>query len=147
LTGQPRAAILRCLATDSFRDSDGRTPLHYAALNADAQGLEDGLRAGINPDEADGEGFTALHFAAQNHSVAEARLLLEAGATVDQVNKFGNSPLFTAVFNSKGSGEMIVLLREWGADPFLVNNYGKTPLELARMIANFDTAQFFGDLA
>ncbi len=51
------------------------------------------------------------------------------------------------MFNSKGRGEMIELLREWGADPFLANNFGKTPLELSRMIANFDTAQFFGDLA
>lgn len=147
LTGQSRAGNLRSLATDSSRDSDGRTPLHLAALNADAQGLEEGLRAGIPPDDADREGFTALHFAAQNHSVTEARLLLEAGATVDQVNKCGNSPLITAVFNSKGRGEMILLLREWGADPFLANNYGRTPLELAGMIADVDVAQFFVDLS
>src|SRR4051812_48401577 len=36
-----------------------------------------------------------------------------------------------AVFNSRGEGRMIRLLREHGADPFLVNVHGQTPVGLA----------------
>jgi ankyrin repeat protein len=65
---------------------------------------------------------------------------------VDAVNSYGNTPLFTAVFNSRGLGELIKLLRHHGADPWHPNNTGQTPTGLARLIANYDVAQFFADL-
>jgi ankyrin repeat protein len=54
--------------------------------------------------------------------------------------------LFVAVFNSRGRGDLIALLREHGADPTAPNHSGQTPLGLARLIDNFDVAQFFADL-
>jgi hypothetical protein len=54
--------------------------------------------------------------------------------------------LGVAVFNSKGRGELIVLLRERGADAEAVNRYGQSPLGLARLIANYDVRQYFADL-
>lgn len=63
-------------------------------------------------------------------------LLLAAGAPVDAVNAHGNTPLWTAVFNSRGSGDIIHLLRQHGANPWLQNRAGKTPVDLARTIAN-----------
>ncbi|HZM82946.1 MAG TPA: ankyrin repeat domain-containing protein [Candidatus Limnocylindrales bacterium] len=62
------------------------------------------------------------------------------------MNKFGNTPLFVAVFNSQGRGDLIQLLRGAGADPFKQNSSGQTPVGLARLIANYDVAQFFVDL-
>ena len=51
-----------------------------------------------------------------------------------------------SVFNSRGNGKMIDLLREHGANPRSLNNSGKSPLELSRVIGNYDVAQFFEDL-
>lgn len=56
------------------------------------------------------------------------------------------TPLSTAVFNSRGNGGLIRLLRRHGADPWHPNNTGHTPVGAARLIANYDVAQFFEDL-
>lgn len=52
----------------------------------------------------------------------------------------------TAVFNCRGNGEIIELLRSHGADPFAQNAHGVSPVELARKIDNHDVRQFFADL-
>jgi uncharacterized protein len=124
----------------------GRSELHYAAVSgsgADAQALMD---AGQDPNLRDRNGFVPLHLAAQEWNVEVAHVLLNGGASVDAVNRFGNSPLFVAVFSSRGRGEMIDLLREFGADPLLENSSGQTPLGLSRLIANYNVARFFEDL-
>jgi uncharacterized protein len=104
------------------------------------------LDEGLDPDSADHGGLTPLHFAALRKAAAAAAVLLGAGASVDPVNSHGNTPLWDAVFSSKGDGQMIELLRTHGADPWHENNYGKSPVEIARTIGNFDVARFFADL-
>lgn len=128
------------------RDRQGRTALHVAAFRGDAAQVRRLLEQGFAPDVADHQGFTPLHLAAQEWREEAARALLDAGALVDPKNKVGNIPLFVAVFNSRGRGDLISLLRERGADPTLQNSHGKTPLSLARLIANYDVRQFFADL-
>ncbi len=128
-------------------DPAKRTPLHYAALEDDADAVETLLKCGADPNAADVQGFTPLHLAAQAYATASARLLLDAGADVNAQNLWGNGPLFVAVFNSQGRGEMISLLRDKGADARLANRSGQTPLGLARLIDNYDIAQFFEDEA
>ena len=128
-------------------DTAGGSDLHYAAVENDAAGAELALAHGADPNAADEQGFTPLHFAAQEGATDVARVLLDGGAEVDPVNIFGNTPLFTAVFNYRGDGSMIELLRKRGADPLRKNESGQTPLGLARLIANHDVARFFDDLA
>ena len=82
----------------------------------------------------------------QEWAVGAARELLGAGASVDSANASGNTPLFVAVFNSRGRGDPIELLREKGADALHANNSGQTPVGLARLIGNFDVAQYFTDI-
>jgi ankyrin repeat protein len=81
------------------------------------------------------QGFTHLHLAAQEGAVEAASPLLERGASVDRANVFGNTALFTAVYNRRGDGAVIELLRRDGADPRGANVIGRTPLGLARLIA------------
>jgi ankyrin repeat protein len=126
-------------------DREGRLPLHYAAMANDVAEVEARLAAGDDPDIGDRLGFTPLHLAAQEGSVDAARALLDRGSDVDRVNIFGNTPLFVAVFNSRGRGDLIELLKARGADPLALNNSGQTPVGLARLIGNFDVAQFFVD--
>ena len=101
---------------------------------------------GADPSAADRRGLTPLHFAGQEWAVEAARALLAAGAAVDAKDAYGNTPLHTAIFNSRGRGELIELLRQHGADPNHANHSGQTPLGLARLIGNFDVAQHFADL-
>jgi ankyrin repeat protein len=126
------------------RDATGRTALHYAATTNDRSAAH-ALIADEDTDlnVADPDGFTPLHFAAKAWSVEVARLLLEAGAEVDPVTNRGETPLYHAVFNSRGRGEMIELLLEHGADPERPNNSGQTPIGFARMITNYDLLEFF----
>jgi ankyrin repeat protein len=128
------------------RDRAGRTDLHYAALEDDSARAQALIAAGADLNVQDRGGFTPLHFAAQQYSVTVARLLLESGAKVDSVNRYGNTPLWTAVFDSKGRGGVIELLRGAGADPKHFNRAGQTPVGLARLIGNLDVAQFFVDV-
>ena len=127
-------------------DEYGRTLLHYAALNGDLVDTRRLLAGGANSSSADDNGWTPLHCAAQEGHCDIARVLLMAGAAVDAQDSHGNTPLFRAVFNSKGRGDFIQLLREHGADPFRQNRHGVSPVSLARTIANFDVAQFFIDV-
>jgi hypothetical protein len=50
-----------------------------------------------------------LLLAAQEGAILAAATLLAGGAQVDAVSGYRNMPLFTAVFNSGGRGELIQL--------------------------------------
>jgi len=127
-------------------DEFGRSDLHYAARDGDTKLVERLISRGADVNLADKNGWTPLHFAAQAQSAPVAALLLDAGAKVDPPDVHENTPLFKAVFECKGSGDTIKLLRARGANPFSENKHGQTPVGLARLIANYDVKQFFEDL-
>ena len=127
-------------------DRLGRTDLHYAANENEIEKAHDLIAAGARVDLPDDSGWTPLHFAAQSQSLPIAEALLAAGAPVDALDSDGNTPLSRAVFESRGRGELITLLRRHGADPKRENFHGVSPLSLARNIGNYDVAQFFRDL-
>ena len=102
--------------------------------------------SGARADLADDNGWTPLHFAAQARSVPVTEALVAAGAPIDALDTDGNTPLSTAVFNSRGEGELITFLRRHGADATRPNAHGVSPVALARNIGNYDIAQFFEDL-
>lgn len=115
-------------------DVFGRTELHHAALEDDPARVGDAIAAGAAVGLGDHERLTPLHFAAQRHSVTAARELIAAGAEVDARDLDGNTPLFRAVFGSRGSTDMIALLREHGADATLENRHGRSPHGLAKLM-------------
>jgi ankyrin repeat protein len=127
-------------------DRMGRTSLHYVAGQGDVEKVQSLIAAGLAIDLPDDNGWTPLHFAASAHSVPIAEALLASGTSVDAQDSDGNTPLFRAVFESRGRGELIALLRQRGADPTRLNAHGVSPLILAHTIDNFDVAQFFRDL-
>jgi ankyrin repeat protein len=127
-------------------DRLGRTELHYTANEGDVVKATQLIAAGAKVDLADDNGWTPLHFAAQAQCVPIAESLLATGARVDSQDRDGNTPLWRAVFDSRGKGALIDLLRQHGADPMRKNLHGVSPLDLARTIGNYDVAQFFRDL-
>ena len=130
-------------ADPNERDSDDRTPLLYAAIDNKLQIAKLLLDSGADVDTQDASGNSALHYAAQEHHAEIASLLIGHRAAVDIEDVHGNTPLWRAVFNSRGRGELIALLLRAGADPSRRNKHGRTPLDLAQSIANFDVGQFF----
>lgn len=127
-------------------DEFGRSELHYAARDGNKKQVAEFIRRGADVNLADKNGWTPLHFAAQAQSAEVAALLLDTGAQIDPKDVHGNTPLFKAVFESRGQGDTIKLLRARGADPFSQNKHGQTPIGLARLIANHDVKQYFEDI-
>ncbi len=135
------------LATDKTtleaKDQDGRTPLMNAVIDHKEEVLNLLISLGADCRACDKTGFTALHFAAQNYAESIATILLENGAVIDAQDNQGNTSLHKAVFNSQGRGNMIKLLRKFGADPHRLNKHGTSPLSLSHTIANYSTTEFF----
>jgi ankyrin repeat protein len=130
----------------SGSDNAGRSELHHAVVDRNLERVKELVRQGMSVNLADRDGWTPLHFAAQNNDVDIARFLLDSGASVDPRDSNGNTPLFTAIFSSRGRGELIELLRQRGADATSKNKFGVSPLNLAQTIANYDVARFFADV-
>ncbi len=129
-------------------DRAGRIPLHYAALENDVALLRRLLSEGADVNARDRRGFTPLHFACQQGAAEAVRALIEAGALVDARDERGTTPLLRTVLSApKCQGEIIMLLREHGADPLARDDAGETPTSWARRIANYDFAQYFDDVA
>ncbi len=101
------------------------------------------IKEGANVNIQSENGWTPLHFAAQENSLEIVKVLLENGALLNVKDKNGNTALHTAIYNSKGQGDVITLLLEGGADKNLKNNHGVSPLDLAKQIANYDVKKFF----
>jgi ankyrin repeat protein len=129
-------------ADPNERDDDGRNPLIHAVIDDRLDMAKLLLDSGVDPDAKDEMGNTALHYAAQEHHLEIASLLIGHRARVDAMDDHGNTPLWRAVFNSRGRGEMIAVLLKAGADRNHRNKHGKTPVDLANTIANYNVAQF-----
>lgn len=127
------------------RDQDLRTPLMHAAIDSNESAAQVLIQGGAAVNATDKMGFSALSYASQSYSPNIVAMLLSNGAKVDNVDEHGNTPLFRAVFNSKGRPEVIRLLLEAGADKNLKNKHGVSPYELAGSIANFDINTFFNE--
>lgn len=140
------AAKVRAALSNGFdineRDRDGRTGLHHSVLSGNEIITKLLLDEKANIDCQDNQGWTALHFAARDGNVKLVKMLLEAGARVDPEDIHGNTPLFRAVFESRGRGDIILLLRDHGADMRHKNKHGMSPFDLAESISNYDVARW-----
>ena len=143
------------------RDSDGNTPLHKAVWNLDRQTAEllvrqgadihtknrlqqspflSALSLGAEPVRwltetgsimvRDNAGNTPLHLAAARHASPEIlRNLIQGGAQVNTMNNNLDTPMHLAVYHT--SQHAVRLLASSGADLFIPNSDGITPLDTA----------------
>lgn len=135
------------MSTEEDMDEYGRDKIHYVAVDF-PEHQHDALitelfNNGADINLQDNNGWTALHFAAQKQSLPAVKKLLELGANLELKDTYGNTPLFRAVFCSKGDGKIITLMLENGANPDSENEHGVSPRSLASTIANYDIEQFF----
>jgi ankyrin repeat protein len=85
-------ALLRAGASANSRDLFGRTPLHDAAMRANAPLTQLLLTRGADPRLATDGGNTPLHLAARGGHPAIAVMLARAGADLQARNAAGATP-------------------------------------------------------
>eukprot|EP00055_Hartaetosiga_balthica_P012879 m.63951 g.63951 ORF g.63951 m.63951 type:complete len:1091 (+) comp8095_c0_seq1:189-3461(+) len=115
-----------------FRDADGRTLLHWAAISTHHEILEILLSGeGINVDSTDRELRTPLHNSVFVESLASTEVLLKHGANPNEQDNMGIAALHWAV--SKDNMDMCRLLVEHGADPSITEFHEDryTPVDYA----------------
>src|ERR1700745_2855518 len=98
------------------RASDGRAPLHWAAIYGQTKVMELLLAEKTDVNLLDGEGFTPLHWAATFNKRAAVELLLAHKADMNiKVEKYGWTPLRLAVIHGHIAAAEALL--NGGSDP------------------------------
>jgi ankyrin repeat protein len=123
------------------------THTNGAAL-VSAQELKEQLHDGrLDIDAVDDDGRTPLHRAIDLGAEDLAAFLVSAGADVNRRDRWGNTPLWRAVYHAPGTEAIVDLLLERGADPAVKNNHDVSPIDLAhKMTDDDDTAKLLPTL-
>jgi Ankyrin repeats (3 copies)/Ankyrin repeat len=118
-------SLLTACAT--IRDSDDKTPLHWATKECEADAVRELLAHGAKVSARDKQGFTPLHAAAYCMSPETADLLITHSADVNaQNNQEQATPLHRAAFF--GNWKIAKHLLEQGALVNAQNSNGNTAL-------------------
>lgn len=112
-------------------DGDKRTAIIWSSFFGQIEILKWLINKGANVNHQDKIGYSSLHFCGQEQNIEVAKILLENGADPNILDEHDNSPLWTALFNSKGKFDLVRLLRLKGADPNPKNKHGRSPNDLA----------------
>ncbi|MCJ1394383.1 hypothetical protein MMC18_007261 [Xylographa bjoerkii] len=110
-------------------DSQGRSPLSWAAARGDSQKVQILLEHGANPNLADRQNNLPLHY---SKTTTCSEMLLRHGADILSHNCWGATALHTVC---RGSGDLSLLtfLLASGANPNLCDHEGQTPLHDAAL--------------
>jgi ankyrin repeat protein len=132
-----RALLKRNPQLVNATDSNGATPLHYAALYVHKDVVQLLLASGAEVNAKAHDGVTPLHYcAASRGSKDVAKLLLANGAEVNAKDQHGSTPLHYTV-----GGDVAEFLLGNGAEANAANDGGFTPLHWAANKGWKDVAQ------
>ncbi len=116
------------------KDSNGSSLLHYALADEQFDVAEFLIEEGINVNLTNANLQTSLHLIALKKNKEMTQKLLEQNADLNAIDKFGNQPLWTAVFNARGDYRIVELFVSNGANSNNVNKAGRSPLDFAKQI-------------
>lgn len=128
--------------SDSKDEYKAKFPLHYAVMAGNIEEVKLLLekRGKVYANQKDLLNNTPLHYALQkqpkfnvddNTALLIVNELLNVGADIYLKGNKGNTPLHNAALYNRT--EAIKILLERGANPFLINQYGATPANIARV--------------
>ena len=124
------ALLFDCGALVWAPNSNGMTPLHYAAEDNRAGAMEALIGRGADPDARTGQGRTPLHIAARYGHLEAAQVLLAGGADPNAATpQIGNTPLH--LMAGHGEAAAVRILIAAGADVNARNRSDVTPLYTA----------------
>jgi len=117
-------------------DGEARTPLINAALKGKKMIVSWLIEHDADINHQDRNGWSALHFAVQEQNTEVAEYLLQHGASTNLQDAYGNTPLWRATFQARGSYGMVRLLLSHKADPDLKNKASRSPMDFAVQIGD-----------
>ena len=130
-------------------DSNGRTPLSWAAQRGDSETTQQLLSLGADCNQADKGGYTPLHYAVQS-STDCVKLLLGAGAVVHAKINPSHAGLLTiaSAANPSDNGALATAkaLIEAGGDRGECDAHGCFPLILAIWLRKVKLSRYLLDL-
>ncbi|KAK6523104.1 hypothetical protein TWF694_006002 [Orbilia ellipsospora] len=126
--------MIKILSKDGYpldsKDTDGRTPLSWAAENGDEAVVKLLVERNVEIESVDSyAGQTPLSWAARYGQIAAVKLLLEAGAEIETKDKNDDTPLLWAI--RSGHVAVVKFLLASGAELKVKNKIGRTPLVLS----------------
>lgn len=119
-------------------DSYQRTSLIWASIYNNTELLNWLIDEGANINHQDRTGVSALHFTCKEQNYDSAVILVNKKSNLELKDDNGNTPLFDAIFNSKGDYKVVDLIIKSGANLDNLNNHEMTPRLLAQSMAGFD---------
>ena len=115
-----------------------KTALHSTCVSNSIEAAKLLIENGINVNLQDRlTQAVPLHYCAVYNYFDMATLLLNNGANLNIFDKYGNEPLWTAVFNVKGELKklpLVELFLEHGANKNHKNNSDRSPLDFANQV-------------
>ena len=128
-------------STVDLADSEGRTPLSWAAERGSSLAVKTLLRYGASFLSKSITGMTPLHYAAKAPDSACLNILLKHGASASAKNKWNQSPLNIACYFQDDS-LFIAPFLDHGADINERDCYSSTALSCAAFVNNINTARY-----
>lgn len=112
------------------KNNDGKTPLHFAAINSCNSSLLFLLNYGTKYINLKcNRGWTPLHYTCEFDKIDNLKLLILRGAKINEQDKKGWTPFHIAV--RKNYKNCVVELIQSGANIFIKDNYGWDALQLS----------------
>lgn len=119
----------------NFKDYNGRSALHHAAINLNDEALIELLKYKPSIDDQDNYGATALFYSTSRINQRMSRVLIRAGANLNLLTNDNQSALFNAI-NMESMGAARDLIKA-GANPNTAHiETLDTPLILSTALSN-----------